>query len=107
MAQRGLANAAFVYIITNRAHRLYTGATTDLISRIRQHRHKTYPNAFTARYSFYRPVYYEPHPTYEAALLRERQIKGWRREKRVALIQSVNPRWNDLSADFVDLLMPR
>jgi putative endonuclease len=52
-----------VYIITNRSHRLYTGTTTDLVGRVRQHRDKTYSNAFTARYKFYRLVYYEAHPS--------------------------------------------
>jgi putative endonuclease len=74
---------------------------------VRQHRDKTYPNAFTARYKFYRLVYYEAHPSHEDALRREKQVKAWTRAKRVALIQSINPRWNDLSREFADLLMAR
>ncbi|MGZ7032164.1 MAG: GIY-YIG nuclease family protein, partial [Thermoanaerobaculia bacterium] len=83
--------------MSNRNHRIYVGATTDLVGRVRQHKEKTFPNAFTARYNFYRLVYFEALPTYEAALRREKQVKRWTRAKRVALIESKNPWWHDLS----------
>ena len=90
----------FVYIMSNRAHTLYTGITNDLPQRVRQHKTRTYPNAFTARYTFDRLVYYESAVDQHAAALREKRIKNWPRAKRVELIQSVNPNWNDLSVNF-------
>ena len=87
----------YVYIISNNAHTLYTGATNDLPARIRQHKDRTYETSFTARYTWDRCVYYECVGAQKAAILRERQIKGWPRRRRVALIQSMNPNWIDLS----------
>ena len=107
MAQRRISCSAFVYIISNRSRRLCVGATTDLPVRVRQHREGTYPNAFTARYKFYRLVYFEPHTSYSLAIKRERQIKSWARQKKVALIQAKNPRWNDLSVDLMELFMAK
>jgi putative endonuclease len=85
---------------------LYVGITADLAQRFRQHRDGTYENAFTARYHFDRLVYYEPHDSLNDAARREQEIKGWRRSKKVALIQSVNPDWDDLSPrlDWMALL---
>ena len=96
---------AFVYIMSNKSHRLYTGSTTDLVGRVREHKERRYPNGFTARYNFDRFVYFESLPSFATAIARERQIKAWTRAKRVALIQSKNPNWNDLSAAFDDLLL--
>jgi len=96
---------AFVYIMSNKSHRLYTGSTSDLVRRVREHKERVYPNGFTARYKFDRLVYFELLPSFAAAVGRERQIKAWTRAKRVALIQSKNPNWNDLSAAFNDLLL--
>ena len=104
MAGPRIDDSAFVYIMSNRSHRLYTGATVNLPKRVGQHKEGTYPNAFTARYKFYRLVYYEPQRSY---VRREHQIKGWTRAKRVALIQSANPRWKDLSLQFDDLVLAR
>jgi putative endonuclease len=88
---------AFVYIISNKSHTLYVGMTTDLRKRFEQHKAGTYENGFTARYHFDRLVYYEVVAEQSAAARREKQIKAWRREKKVALIQSINPNWLDLS----------
>jgi putative endonuclease len=96
-----------VYIVSNKSHRLYTGTTTDLISRVREHKERSYPNGFTARYNFDRLVYYETFPTLREAAKRERQIKAWTRAKRVALIQQKNPQWHDLSDAWNDLLLIR
>jgi len=98
---------AWVYAMSNRTHRLYIGATTDLLGRVRDHKEKRYANAFTARYSLNRLVYYEFHATYEEALARERHLKGWTRVRKVALIQAKNPNWIDLSKEFTVLLMAR
>jgi putative endonuclease len=88
----------YVYVVSNKAHTLYTGITNDLPKRVRQHKDRTYPNAFTARYTFNRLVYYEPSRDQKSAAIRERRIKNWPRAKRVALIESMNPNWDDLSA---------
>ncbi|HEY2322200.1 MAG TPA: GIY-YIG nuclease family protein [Thermoanaerobaculia bacterium] len=90
----------YVYIMSNRAHRLYTGITNDLPRRVTEHKERTHPNAFTARYTFDRLVFYDGAADQVAAALREKRIKNWPREKRVALIQAENPNWNDLSAEW-------
>src|SRR5690242_4937215 len=90
----------YVYIMSNRAHTLYTGVTNDLKRRVTEHKERLHPNAFTARYTFDRLVYYEEAADQQAAALREKRIKNWPRAKRVALIQAGNPNWNDLSADW-------
>jgi putative endonuclease len=102
---KSMRAGAYVYIVSNKSHRLYVCAAADLVQRVRQHKDKTYPNGFTARYVFDRLVYYEVTSTYAAALSRERQIKGWKRERKVALIQEKNPNWVDLSATWADLLL--
>ena len=93
-----------VYIISNNAHTLYTGMTNDLPNRVTEHKNGTYENAFTARYTFDRLVYFEPAMSQKAAAKREKQIKAWSRAKKVALIQSTNPNWTDLHRSLVDLL---
>ena len=93
--------------MSNKSHRLYIGATVDLVNRVRQHKEGSYPNAFTARYKYDRLVYFEILPSYDAALAREKYLKGLLRAKKVALIQRENPKWLDLSAKFDDLLMIR
>jgi len=94
----------YVYIMSNRTHRLYVGETVDLMRRVVQHRHRTYPNAHTARYTFNRLVYFEIVESRRVALLREAQIKRWRREKKVALIQAMNPNWRNLAVTWEDVL---
>jgi putative endonuclease len=94
-------------MMSNKSHRLYTGIATDLVNRVREHKEGSYPNGFTARYHFNRLVHFESLPNFALAVAREKQIKAWTRAKRVALIQKNNPNWNDLSADFTDLLMAR
>ena len=89
--------AAFVYIMSNKSHRLYVGWTIDLLQRVHQHKTKTYANAFTARYNFDRLVWFEAFDSEEAALERERKMKHWTREQKIALIQAKNPNWLDLT----------
>jgi putative endonuclease len=98
---------SYVYIMSNKSHRLYVGATTDLVNRVREHKQGSYPNGFTARYKFDRLVHFETVDSYAAALARERYLKGLVRVKKVALIQRDNPKWLDLSANFDDLLRLR
>lgn len=95
---------AFTYVISNKSHTLYVGWTTDLIKRVAEHKNKTYPSSFTARYHFDRLVWFEVQATQKAAWQREQQIKGWLRARKVALIQARNPNWLDLSIDWRDVL---
>jgi len=89
----------FVYIMASASGTLYTGVTGDLERRVAEHKQKLIPG-FTARYNITRLVYYESTPDVRSAIAREKQIKGWLRAKKVALIESVNPQWRDLSEDW-------
>ena len=86
----------YVYILTN-AHKnvLYTGVTRDLVRRVYEHKHHLDRNSFTARYNVELLVYYESTSDVEAAIEREKQIKGWNRKRKEKLIASKNPNWLD------------
>lgn len=86
----------YVYIMTNPSRTLYVGVTNDLERRVQQHRLKQIPG-FTAKYNITKLVYYEETGDVLAAIAREKAIKGWLRTKKIALIESVNPKWQDLS----------
>ena len=90
-----------VYILASRSRALYVGMTNDLLRRVFQHRLHTVPG-HTARYRISRLVYFETTDSPYAAIIREKQIKGWRRSKKVALIDSGNPTWEDLAATWFD-----
>jgi len=94
-----IAKTYFVYIMTNKSRTLYTGVTNDLVRRVYEHRHKLVPG-FTAKYNITQLVYYEATESILAAIAREKQIKGWLRAKKIALIESQNPGWKDLSAEI-------
>ena len=90
----------FVYILTNKNRStLYIGVTNDLARRVWEHREKAVPG-FSADYSLAVLLYYEVFPDALSAIAREKQLKGWRREKKVGLIERVNPRWRDLGAEL-------
>ena len=86
----------YVYVMSNRTHVLYLGVTNDLGNRASQHREGAKPG-FTQRYHLNRLVYSEAYDRIEDAIAREKQLKGWRKSRKIALIESVNPRWSDLS----------
>ena len=86
----------YVYILTNKSRTLYTGVTNDLLRRVHEHKQKLV-QGFTARYNITHLAYFEETTDVQAALAREKQIKGWLRMKKIALIESLNPRWEDLS----------
>jgi putative endonuclease len=92
-----------VYILSNKAHTLYVGSTNDLLRRRAEHKWKVHEKAFTARYTFDRCVYYELVDSEAAARAREKEIKGWTRAKKVALIQSKNEWWHDATPDLTEL----
>jgi putative endonuclease len=88
----------FVYILINKYNTvLYTGVTSDLKGRLEQHRMKKYPNSFSARYNLDKLVYYEELDSIGEAIKREKQIKGGSRKDKEALINGINPKWEDLS----------
>ena len=89
----------YVYIMTNKSRTLYTGVTNDLERRVYEHKKKLVPG-FTTKYNITRLVYFEVTQDVGAAIAREKQIKGWLRTKKIALIDSVNLGWADLSVDW-------
>jgi putative endonuclease len=86
----------YVYIMSNRTHVLYIGVTSDLENRAGQHQERRGPGS-TQRYHLIRLVYFEQYDKIADAIAREKQLKGWRRSKKIALIESLNPQWSDLS----------
>ncbi len=90
----------FVYIMTNKSRTLYTGVTNDLMRRVDEHKRKLIPG-FTSKYNIRFLVYYESTPNIHIAIEREKQIKGWLRAKKIALIISMNPEWKDLSEEWL------
>ena len=90
----------FVYLLSNRPHgTLYTGSTSNLVRRVWEHKLKAVPG-FTMQYSVDRLVWFELHETLEAAMQRERRIKGWKRQWKIELIENNNPHWIDLYPDI-------
>ncbi|HEU5340830.1 GIY-YIG nuclease family protein [Edaphobacter sp.] len=91
---------AYVYILANHQRRLYIGVTTRLDGRINDHKAATDPSSFTARYKINKLVYYETFGDINLAIARETEIKGWLRIKKVQLILTHNPTWQDLSLEW-------
>ena len=90
-----------VYIMANtRFSTLYVGVTNDLMRRVFEHRHRKDPRSFTARYNLTRLMYCEETSDVEAAITREKQLKSWSRARQVALIDAMNPKHDDLAADW-------
>ena len=86
----------FVYLIASRSRTLYCGVTNDSERRVAQHKEGAF-GGFTSQYRCTRLVWFERFQYIEDAIMREKEIKGWRREKKVALIVEQNPTWEDLS----------
>src|SRR5687767_9166964 len=95
--------AFYVYILSSRSRNLYVGVTSDLLIRVYQHKTKAL-GGFTARYNIDRLVYFEEYPTALQAIAREKQLKDWRRELKVELIERESPAWEDLSSGWFDSL---
>lgn len=89
----------FVYIISSRTRTIYIGVTNDIERRLYEHKHKSI-EGFSARYNIDTLVYYESFADVNAAIAREKEIKKWRRQKKNALIESMNPEWKDLSEEW-------
>ena len=92
----------FIYILASWTRRLYVGMTNDLEARVWQHKHKSVPSSFTSRYNIDRLVYFEDFSDVNQEIDREKEIKKWRREKKIELIEDMNPGWEDLSDDWYE-----
>ena len=93
-------NDYYVYILTNDRDRLlYIGVTNNLTRRVYEHKHRLI-EGFTSDYGIHKLVYYEMCGSVEDAIRREKQLKKWRREKKIFLIEQMNPRWKDLAGDI-------
>ena len=90
--------AYYVYLLASKKHgTLYLGVTNDIVRRVYEHRTKAVPD-FTSRYGVDKLVWFEIHATAEAAITREKELKKWRRDWKVRLIEESNPEWADLYA---------
>ena len=98
-------NQYWVYMVSSYRGTLYTGVTNDLLRRMYEHRHKL-TDGFTKRYNASKLMYYEQTDDVESAIAREKQIKGWLRSKKVALIESLNPQWRDLAEGWSEETQP-
>jgi putative endonuclease len=93
-------NRYWVYIMSNKSRRLYVGFTDDIIRRVIEHKEKIFPSSFTAQYVYDMVVFYQEYSRAVSARMREKEIKGWRREKKLKLILAENPDWADLSLEW-------
>lgn len=90
-----------IYIMTNKRNgTLYTGVTSNLVKRVYEHKEGVVPG-FTKNYDCKQLVYYETHESMDNAITREKQIKSGSRDKKLALIESMNPEWNDLYEEII------
>jgi putative endonuclease len=89
----------YVYIMGSITGTLYTGVCNDIFERVMAHK-SGQGSEFTRRYKCDRLVYYESHQYVRVAIRREKEIKGWKRYKKIALIESINPSWKDLAKDW-------
>lgn len=92
----------YVYILTNKSNkRFYIGRCNNMLNRYHEHKTKKYPWSFTAKYNINKLVYYEIYGDIHLAIAREKELKSWRREKKIKLIKSKNITFKDLITDFL------
>ncbi|MBT8309555.1 MAG: GIY-YIG nuclease family protein [Flavobacteriaceae bacterium] len=90
-----------VYIMANKPNGIiYIGVTDNIDERVKEHKLKLYPRAFTARYNCDKLVYFEEFENGDEAVTRERQFKKWKRDWKIILIEEMNPSWSDLSMNW-------
>ena len=89
----------YVYIMSSKSFTLYVGITSNLIRRVYEHKHKLI-EGFTSRYNVNRLVWYEATSDVRSAIIREKELKGWTRKRKVDLVTSSNPQWLDLSKEL-------
>ncbi|WP_058189621.1 GIY-YIG nuclease family protein [Terracidiphilus gabretensis] len=97
-----LERTYFTYIMASRSHTLYIGMTNNLRHRVFQHKWRE-QDGFTARYNCDRLVWFQSFSDVSLAIQREKELKGWRREKKIALIEQTNPTWQDLSREWYEI----
>jgi putative endonuclease len=93
----------YVYVMASKSRVLYIGITNDIRRRAWEHKNNVRPG-FTSKYRIYRLVYFETFKYVGNAIAREKRIKGWLRERKVALVRCVNPTWEDLSEGWFDVI---
>ena len=91
----------YVYILANYSRTLYIGVTNNLVRRIYEHKNQL-NDGFTKKYGIHQLVHYEIFQDVSAAILREKELKGWVRKKKIALIKQSNPEWKDLARDWYE-----
>ena len=91
----------YVYILASKSRVLYTGITNNLGRRLLEHKNKLV-HGFTSKYNINQLVYYEEFSNPQDAILREKQIKGWVRIKKIKLIEAINAGWKDLSVGWFE-----
>lgn len=91
----------YVYIMANSRHQIYVGVTGNLLRRVYQHKNKL-TEGHASRYNMTMLIYYESTSDVNSAIAREKQLKGWNRRKKDALIDTMNPKWVDLSLEWFD-----
>jgi putative endonuclease len=96
----------YTYIMSNKHNTaLYVGVTSDLVNRVYKHKEHIFHNSFTDKYNIEFLVYYETFESIEEAIAREKQIKKWNRQKKEALINTMNPEWKDLYGHVLQTLL--
>jgi putative endonuclease len=94
-------NRYFMYVLTNTVkHPIYTGVSNSIMRRQPEHKRKDDPSSFTARYNLNRLVHFENFQYIKNAIAREKQVQRWSRAKKIVLIESMNPNWDDLSREW-------
>ena len=88
----------YTYIVASRSHNFYVGMTSDIEGRVWQHKNGVF-EGYSKKYNCNRLVWFERHPLVQSAIAREKQLKGWSRLKKIALIERENPAWVDLSEE--------
>jgi putative endonuclease len=96
-----MKRSSFVYILANKPNgTLYIGVTSDLVKRVWEHKNNL-ADGFTRKYEVHSLVWYEQHENIESAILREKQLKKWKRQWKIRLIKELNPGWRDLYQDIL------
>ena len=101
-----MLKTGYVYILASRRNgTLYTGVTSELVQRVWKHKSDVF-EGFTKKYGVHRLVYFEEHPDIRDAIVREKQLKKWKRSWKIRLIEEMNPEWRDLYEDVLGAVHP-
>ena len=101
-----MSKTYYVYIMASQRRVLYIGVTSHIEIRIRQHKQHAL-GGFTAKYNVTNLVYFERYGLVDKAIRREKELKSWRREKKIDLIESSNPKWRDISYGWYQVVRPK